>query len=65
MLNLNTRGSACAIISVPSGTPANPPIRNGHTRRKSIVRQIDGSVEVCATIEEIRISDTAAEGGST
>ena len=64
MLSLNTRGSACAIISVPSGTPARPPIRNGHTRRKSMVRQIDGSVEVCATIEEIRTSGTATDGGS-
>ena len=30
-----------------------------------MVRQIDGSVEVCATIEEIRTSGTATEGGST
>ena len=65
MLSLNIFGSACAIISVPSGMPARPPIRNGQTRRKSMVRQIDGKVEVCATIEEIRTSGTATEGGST
>ena len=29
-----------------------------------MVRQIDGSVEVCATIEEIRTSGTATDGGS-
>ena len=34
-------------------------------QRKSIVFQIDGSVEVCATTEQISTSGTATEGGST
>ena len=47
---------------VPNGTPARPPIRNGQTSLKSNDR---GSVEVCATMEQTRASDTAVEGGST
>src|ERR1700686_5072591 len=64
-LILNTCGSACAIISVPSGTPARPPTTNGHTSFKSNDRQNDGSVEGCATIEQISTSGTAVVGGST
>jgi hypothetical protein len=65
MLNLNIWGSACAINSVPSGTPARPPIRNGHTSVKSKDRQNDGSVAVCATMEQINTIGTAIEGGIT
>ncbi len=50
---------------VPNGTPARPPIRNGQTSLKSNDRQNDGSVEVCATIEQTRASGTAVEGGNT
>ena len=50
---------------VPSGTPARPPIRNGQTSLKSMDRQSDGSVEVCATMEQISTSGTAIEGGNT
>ncbi len=38
---------------------------NGQTRLKSKLRQIDGSVEVCATTEQISTSGTASDGGST
>jgi hypothetical protein len=65
MVSLNILGSASAISCVPIGTPARPPIRKGHTSLKSMVRQIDGSVEVCATTEQIRTSGTAIEGGTT
>ena len=50
---------------VPSGTPARPPSRKGQTSLKSIDRQIVGSVEVCATMEQMRTSGTTIEGGST
>jgi hypothetical protein len=50
---------------VPSGTPAMPPITNGHTSLKSKDRQNDGSVELCATMEQKMTSGTAVEGGST
>jgi hypothetical protein len=65
MLNLNTLGSAWAISRVPIGTPARPPIRKGQTSLKSMCRQTDGSVEVCATMEQIRTSGTTTEGGNT
>ena len=65
MVSLNTSGSACAIKSVPSGTPASPPIRNGQTREKSMVFQIEGSVELCAMTEQTSTSGTASDGGST
>jgi hypothetical protein len=65
MLNLKIPGSACAISIVPSGTPARPPIRNGHTSVKSKLRHIDGKVDVCPTTEQIRTSGTASDGGST
>ena len=65
MVSLNTFGSACAIKSVPSGTPASPPIRNGQTRLKSMDRQNDGSVDVCETMEQISTSGTAMAGGNT
>jgi hypothetical protein len=44
---------------------ARPPIRNGQTSLKSMNRQIAGSVEVCATIEQIRTSGTAIAGVET
>ncbi len=64
-LNLNMPGSACATSMVPNGTPARPPIRNGHTSLRSKDRQSDGSVEVCATTEQMKTSGTAIEGGNT
>ncbi len=50
---------------VPSGTPINPPIRNGHTSDRSKLFHIEGSVEVCAITEQISTRGTASEGGST
>jgi hypothetical protein len=64
-VSLKIRGSACAISMVPSGTPSRPPITNGQTSERLKLRHIDGSVAVCATTEQIRISDTATPGGST
>jgi hypothetical protein len=40
-------------------------VTHGNTSLKSVDRQNDGSVEVCATIEQMMTSDTAIEGGST
>ena len=64
-VSLNTFGSACSISVVPSGTPIRPPIRNGQTMVKSMVFQIEGRVEICATTEQISTSGTAIAGGST
>jgi hypothetical protein len=50
---------------MPTGTPARPPTMNGHTSLRSKLRHIDGKVALWATTEQIRISGTASEGGST
>jgi hypothetical protein len=60
---LKISGSVCAISIVPIGTPASPPITNGHIRVKSKLRHIDGKVAVWATTEQINTSGTAREGG--
>ncbi len=41
---------------MPSGTPASPPTRKGHTSLKSIERQIEGMVQVWAMMEQITTS---------
>jgi hypothetical protein len=53
------------VFKLTIGTPARPQMTNGQTRRKSIVFQIDGSVETCAITEQTSTSGTASVGGST
>jgi len=60
-LNLKMPGSALATSVVPSGTPARPPSRKGQTGLKSMDRQIAGSVEVCAIMEQMTTSGTTVE----